>query len=317
MFFSSQIDFPQSNKTNLFLSWPGLNSPLITKHLVSLILTLMGHIKQEQQGLCFTKYSIPNKPLQKTQNTIFSSINTSIKTYMDLTGRFPYKSSRSNECILIAYHIDSNAILGQAIKKRLALTITNAWKQFYSIINHTSATPNSWILDNEISHYLQHAIRKNSISFQLVSPHNHRSNLIERAIQTFKNYLKTGLGTVHPQFPIAEWDILLHQAFITLDLLHTANTNPNLSGHSYFFSNFDFNRTSLAPPGSKVVIHQKPSQCVSWDLNGTIGFYIGPALHHYSCMMCYVPSTKSEIISNTLHFIPHTIPILTVTIDPF
>ena len=64
--------------------------------------------------------------------------------HMDLTGRFP-----CNEYIFIARHVDSNTILGQAIKNRQALTITNVWTQLYNTINHTSATPNSWILDNE------------------------------------------------------------------------------------------------------------------------------------------------------------------------
>ena len=53
---------------------------------------------------------------------------TTNKAYMDLTGRFPYKSSRGNEYILIAFHYDSNAILGLPLKNRQAKTITNAWK---------------------------------------------------------------------------------------------------------------------------------------------------------------------------------------------
>ena len=63
--------------------------------------------------------------------------------YMDLTGRLLDKSSRCSEYILIAYHVDFNAILGQAIKNRQALRIINAWKQLYSTINHMSATLNS------------------------------------------------------------------------------------------------------------------------------------------------------------------------------
>ena len=89
---------------------------------------------------------------------------------MDLTGRFPYKSSRGIEYILITYHIVSNAILGQAIKNRLALTITNAWKNLHDTLNQTSTTINSRILDNKSSYHLQHAMTKNSISFQLVPP---------------------------------------------------------------------------------------------------------------------------------------------------
>ena len=50
---------------------------------------------------------------------------------------------------------------------------------------------------------------KIQITYQMVPPHNHRANLAERAIQTFKNHFKAGLSIVHPEFPIAEWDRLL------------------------------------------------------------------------------------------------------------
>ena len=193
---------------------------------------------------------------------------------MDLTGRFPYKFSRGNEYILIAYHVNSSAILGQAIKNKQALTIAKSRKQIHNTINQTSAAPNSWILDNETSHHLQHVMRKNSIPFQLVHPHNHRANLAERAIQTFKNHFKTGQSTVHPSFPIVEWDRLLLKAFITLNLLRPANANPKLSAYSYIYGNYDFNKTPMTPSGSKIVIDQKPSQSASWGLNGNWVFIL-------------------------------------------
>ena len=104
---------------------------------------------------------------------------------------------------------------------------------------------------------------KHNAQFQLVPPHNHRTNLAERAIQTFKNHFKAGLSSLHPDFPIAEWDRLLPQAFLTLNLLRQATANPNLSAYAYLFGNFDFNKTPLAPPGSKVIIHIKPLQRLS------------------------------------------------------
>ena len=35
---------------------------------------------------------------------------------MDLTGRFPYKSSRGNKYILIAYNYDGNTTLAEPLK---------------------------------------------------------------------------------------------------------------------------------------------------------------------------------------------------------
>ena len=85
---------------------------------------------------------------------------------------------------------------------------------------------------------------KHNILFQLGPPHNYRANIAEQAIQTFKNHFKEELSSLHPDFPIAEWDRFLPQA---LNLLRQTTANPNLSGYAYLFGNFDFNKTPLAP----------------------------------------------------------------------
>ena len=63
----------------------------------------------------------------------------------------------------------------------------------------------------------------------------HRRNAAERAIQTFKDHFIAGLASVDPQFPIQEWDRLLPQATITLNLLRNARVNPKLSSYAYLF----------------------------------------------------------------------------------
>ena len=55
---------------------------------------------------------------QKINEIICALIHSRNKAYMDLIGQFPYKSSRGNEYILIAYHVDANAFLGIPIKNR-------------------------------------------------------------------------------------------------------------------------------------------------------------------------------------------------------
>ena len=59
------------------------------------------------------------------------------------TGRFPYKSSRGNEYILIGYHFDSNAIYGVPLKNRQAATITKVWKQVHNKFQVAGAAPNT------------------------------------------------------------------------------------------------------------------------------------------------------------------------------
>jgi len=76
---------------------------------------------------------------------------------------------------------------------------------------------------------------KAKTTFQFVPPHTHRANVAERAIQTFKGRFKAGLASVHPDFPISEWDRLLEQVFLTLRLLRASKVNPKLSAYAYLF----------------------------------------------------------------------------------
>ena len=133
---------------------------------------------------------------------------------MDPTGRFPYNPSRGNEYILIVYHVDSNIVLGTPIKNGKAHTIKQTWIKLQNILSNYIASPNTWILDNETSFELKNPICKKQITYEMVQPHNHRANLAERAIQTFKHHFKAGLSTLHPDFPIVEWDCFLTQAFL-------------------------------------------------------------------------------------------------------
>ena len=78
----------------------------------------------------FPTSDIPNERSNNVLYTIFDSSPTEL-SYIDLTGRFPYKSARGNQYILVAYHHDANAILAQPLKNREAATITARWPCFY------------------------------------------------------------------------------------------------------------------------------------------------------------------------------------------
>ena len=105
---------------------------------------------------------------------------------MDLTGRFPHKTSRGNEYVLIAFHVDSNAIRGTPVSNKQANTLKQARLHLHNKLVLSTNTPNTLIMDNETSGDLQYTMLKYRVQFQLVPPHNHRANLAERTLQTFK-----------------------------------------------------------------------------------------------------------------------------------
>ena len=99
-----------------------------------------------------------------------------------------------------------------------------------------------------------------NITLQLVTPHMHRNNPTEREIQTWKDHFLAGLASVHQGFCMRERDRLIEQCNISLNLLRASRVHPHISAYASLFGTFDYNRTPMAPPGTKVVFHNKPSQ---------------------------------------------------------
>ena len=65
----------------------------------------------------FPKQDKINKKTHQAAALLFP-FNATSKAYGDITGRFPYLSSRGNQYILIIYDHDSNAILNEPLKNR-------------------------------------------------------------------------------------------------------------------------------------------------------------------------------------------------------
>ena len=111
--------------------------------------------------------------------------------------------------------------------------------------------PTTYVLDNEISKDLIQAFQEEKVDYQLVTPYKHRNNIAERAIQTYKSHFKSGLAAMDPNYPLSEWDRMIPQSNITLNLLRTARVNPKLSAHAYIHGNFNFNATPMPPQEQK------------------------------------------------------------------
>jgi hypothetical protein len=101
------------------------------------------------------------------------------------------------------------------------------------------------------------------------------------------------------------WDRLLPQAEITLNLLRTSCLHPQLSAAAHYHGLVDYNKTAFAPPGCKIIAHEKPGKRRTWARHGQHGYSLGPAMHHYQCQNVYISTTASERIVDTLELCPH------------
>ena len=314
------------------LSWPGLTTKLISKHLPKRVATAKGYLDAEFKNLRSTKNILPfdkggpdddiqpsQEPLNpKTDNllcAVFDSRELASKSYSDQTGKFPVRSASGNQYIFVLYHFDTNSIHALPIKSRHTDQISAAWQKIFDTLQHHGEQPSLHILDNECSYDIKQAFKKSNVKFQLVPPHLHRRNAAERAIRTLKNHFIAGLCTCDTRFPASYWDKLLPQAVITLNLLRSARRNPSLSAHAAIFGQFNFNATPLAPPGTKVVVHHKNRK--TYGVHGLDGWYIGPSMHHYRCYECFIPSTGGKMNADTVEFFPQHIPFPNVTSEQY
>jgi hypothetical protein len=116
--------------------------------------------------------------------------------------------------------------------------------------------------------------------------------------------LISGLCPVDPKVPLKLWDKLLPQAKITLNLLRKSRINPRIVAYAQLNGNFNFNRMPLAPPGTRVIAHDKPDQRASWDPRGVDGYYLDPALDHYRWYQVHITKTKCTRIFDTVECFP-------------
>jgi hypothetical protein len=101
------------------------------------------------------------------------------------------------------------------------------------------------------------------------------------------------------------WDRLLPQSEITLNLLQTSRLHPQLSAAAHYHGLVDYIKTAFAPPGCKIIAHEKPGKRRTWAPHGQQGYSLGPAMHHYRCQNVYISAMASERIVDTLELFPH------------
>jgi hypothetical protein len=111
---------------------------------------------------------------------------------------------------------------------------------------------------------------------------------------------------VDPDSPLHLWDHLLPHAEMTLNLFRKSRQHPQLSAAAYYHGMVDYNKTAFAPPGCKIIAHEKTSQRRTWAPHGQHVYSLGTAMHNYSCQNVYISSTASERIVDTLECFPYS-----------
>jgi hypothetical protein len=229
------------------VTFPGLTPENINRHFPESDETQKGHMRQTRQGVRSTKVIDEDallgpqiQPGVKHKDVYLRVFDATKKTmYSDQTGRFPITSARGNKYIMVAVELDGNYIDAEPVKSRKAKELTDAYQKIFRRWKSTGVIcPNWHILDNEAPEELKQAIRENKCRVELTPADMHRRNIAERGIQTFKGHFISVLAGVANNFPINQWDELLPQTVLTLNLLRQANVAPNISAWAYHHGSF-------------------------------------------------------------------------------
>ena len=139
----------------------------------------------------------------------------------------------------------------------------------------------------------------------LVPSYIHRVNAAKKTIDSYKNHFISGLATMHLDFPLHLWCRLILLASITLNLLWLSRINPSLSAEECLSGVFDYNKTPVALPGCKVVVHESITNRGIWSSYSVDRWYVGIAPLYYRCHTIYILKTRLERIAKIVRFFSH------------
>ncbi|KAI2496471.1 hypothetical protein MHU86_18012 [Fragilaria crotonensis] len=275
----------------------GLTAQTLAKHPPNSVAMVKGHMDQTRQNKNSTKVKTAITPSLPTDD------DDAFRPATHLTFARITVSQPSSNLVL-----DRSTPTKRADLFRTGPCILAGYQVLHARLVAAGLRPQLQRLDNECSTALKQFMSAEDVDYQLVPPNLHRRNAAERAIRTFKNHFIAGLCGVDKNFPLHLWDKLLPQAEITLNLLRGSRINPKLSAHAQMHGAFDFNRTPLAPPGIRVLVHIKPNERTTWSPHGEDGWYVGPALDSYRCYTVWMWDTRATRVCDTLAWFPTKCP---------
>jgi hypothetical protein len=293
------------------VTFPGLTKENVSKHFPESDETQKGHMKQTKQGVRSTKVidedalleSNPTPGVKHKDVYIRVFDATKKAMYSDQTGKFPITSSRGNKYIMVAVELDGNYIDAEPLKTRETASLIQAYQTIFGRWKATNVVSPNWhILDNEAPEAFKEAIRQNKCRVELTPADQHRRNAAERAIQTFKGHFISVLAGVSDDFPIHQWDELLPQTILTLNLLRQSNVAPNISAYAFHHGSFDYNRMPLAPMGCAVQFHIKPNRRKTFGEHSSDGWYLRTSPEHYRSHLVFVKATRAKRVTDTVFF---------------
>ena len=311
--FPTKPTWVKAIRNGHYSSWIGLTAKAADKHFPQSDETWQGHGRKTKSGLRSTKMALndeqkhhpitkkrPEKVIYQATYDLHNDLER--KMYTDQTGRFPVRSFRGMQYIMVLYEVDSNAILVQSMRNRTSGEMVAAYEVLVKRLKTSGFEPKLHLLDNECSKEYKDTIANNGMKLQLVPPNDHRRNIAEKAIQTFKDHFVSVLCGTDAKFPMQLWCRILRQAEHQLNLLRKSRVDPSMSTYEALYGKHNYDQNPWAPLGCAVELHVTPNKRKTWGKHTKTGYYLGNATEHYRCHEIWTVDTRSVRIGQTVFF---------------
>ena len=186
------------------------------------------------------------------------------------------------------------------------LELKTPYHKLHRLLTNRSLKPSLHILDNECQNVLKKVMREVNEKIQLVPPNTHHRSSAEQAIWNFKEHFIFVLASTHKDITLNLWCQLLPHASLKLSLIRQLRMKPKRYWYEQLHEEFNYNATPLNPPGTKIIVHEKPTVGGTWASHGVKGWYLGPSMEDYSCHCVHITKKRGERDSDCVNFF-HTI----------
>ena len=180
--------------------------------------------------------------------------------------------------------------------------MVRAYQVLIDRLKEKGICPTKHILDNKCSSEFKEAIKSNQMTYQLVPPNDHRRNVAEKAIQTFKDHFVAVLCGTDETFPLQLWCQILRQAEHQLNLLRKSREHPTTSAFEQMYGPHNYDANPFAILGCAVEMHVVPKNRRTWEAHTKTGYYLGTSWDHCRCHKVWIKDTKSTRIGQTVFF---------------
>ena len=98
------------------------------------------------------------------------------------------------------------------------------------------------------------------MTFELVPPDDHRCNLAEKSIQTWKDHFIGVMSRMTETFPVHIWFQAIPQVERQLLILQQSHVHPKVLAYAQVYGPYDYNAAPFVPIGMETLVHHKPKQ---------------------------------------------------------